>query len=198
MRGTVQRSLVFPALSWAYRVEANGLSNLDGIREPVLLAANHHLHLDNGVLLKVLPSHVRRRLAIAASSHMFRNPARAVAIQFLGNGFPFAKEGPVRPSLENLGRILDEGWSVLVYPEGELTVGGPLKPFKPGIGLVATESRVPVVPLRLDVKRFGWPTYAPLLRRGHVEVRVGRPLRFENGATPEQAAAAIEKAVAAL
>jgi long-chain acyl-CoA synthetase len=129
---------------------------------------------------------------------MFRNRVRGVLIQLLGNGFPFAKEGPVRPSLENLGRILDEGWSVLVYPEGELTVGGPMKSFKPGIGLIATEARVPVVPMRLEVVRFGFPSYTPLLKRGRVRVHIGEALSFNAGTPPDEAARTIEQAVASL
>lgn len=198
VRGFLQRTAVFPGLKWAYGVKITGKSNLDGIEGPVMLASNHHIHLDNGVLLKALPGHIRGRLAIAASSHMFKNRLRSLLIPLLGNGFPFAKDGPVRPSLENLGKVLDEGWSVLIFPEGELTVGGPMKPFKPGIGLIATQSRVPVIPMRLEVTRFGYPSYAPFLRRGALDVRIGKPLVFGANVTTEEAAAAIENAVAAL
>ncbi len=197
-REFVQRTMVFPAVSWAYGVTTTGQSNLANVTGPVLLASNHHLHQDNPVWMKVLPAHIRRRLAIAASSHMFENRMNALLIPLLANGFPFAKEGPIRPSLENLGRILDDGWSVLVYPEGELTVGGPMKPFKPGIGLIATQARVPVVPLRLKVTRSGFPSYVPLLRRGKLEVHIGEPLIFNDGVTTEEATEAIERAVAEL
>ena len=176
----------------------DGQANLAKIQGPVLLASNHHLHQDNPVLLKALPAHIRRKLAIAASSHMFKRKALSLLIPLLANGFPFAKEGPIRPSLENLGRILDDGWSVLVYPEGELTVGGPMKPFKPGIGLIATQARIPVVPLRLKVTSYGFPSYVPLLRRGSLEVHIGEPLIFDDGVTTEEAAEQIERAVAEL
>ncbi len=195
-RGFVQRTIVFPFMSWVYSVDITGQRNLTGVKGPVMLASNHHLHLDNGVLLKALPGHIRSRLAIAASSHMFKNRLRSWLIPLLGNGFPFAKEGPVRPSLENLGRILDDGWSVLIYPEGELTVGGPMKPFKAGIGLVATQARVPVIPMRLQVTRYGFPSYAPMLRRGRVELRIGEPIVFDPDVTTEEAAVRIERAVA--
>ena len=116
----------------------------------------------------------------------------------LGNGFPIAREGPVRPSLENLGRIIDRGWSVLVYPEGVLTVGGPMKPFMQGAGLIAVEGRVPVVPMRLDVARFGVPAMLPLFRRGRVVIRFGPPLTFAPGFDYQEATAAIERAIRAL
>jgi 1-acyl-sn-glycerol-3-phosphate acyltransferase len=90
---------------------------------------------------------------------------------------------------------MDTGWSVLIYPEGELTVGGPIKPFMPGTGLVAVEGRVPVVPLRLHIRQSGSPARFPILRRGRVEVRLGRPLTFPPGTAFHEATAAIEEAV---
>jgi long-chain acyl-CoA synthetase len=198
VRGLVQRGIVFPALKMTYGVKVTGSANFDGIQGPIMLASNHALHLDNGVLLKALPGRIRRKLAIAASSHMFKNRVQGILIPLLGNGFPFAKEGPVRPSLENLGHVLDDGWSVLIYPEGELTVGGPMKPFKAGIGFIATQARVPVIPMRLEINRFGFPAYIPFLRRGSLHLYIGEPLTFDDSVTNEEAAEAIEKAVAAL
>ena len=58
----------------------------------MMIAANHTLHLDNGIILKSIPARFRRRLAIAASDHMWRSPIRSLAIPLLGNGFPFSKE----------------------------------------------------------------------------------------------------------
>ena len=93
---------------------------------------------------------------------------------------------------------MDRGWSVLIYPEGVLTVGGPMKPFMQGAGLVAVEGRVPVVPMRLDVTKFGSPSRLPLLRRGRVEIRFGPPLTFPPGTDYQQATSTIEEAVKAL
>ena len=73
-----------------------------------------------------------------------------------------------------------------------------MKPFKPGIGLIATQARIPMIPLRLDVIRFGFPSYAPLLRRGSVEVHIGEPMVFDPSVTIEEAVEAIELAVAEL
>ena len=197
LRGLLQRGLVFPAMTLAYKTRVYGAENL-GSGGAVMIAANHTLHLDNGIILKSIPARFRRRLAIAASDHMWRSPIRSLAIPLLGNGFPFSKEGNVRKSLENLGRIIDRGWSVLIYPEGELTVAGPMKPFLGGTGLICVGGQVPIVPLRLKVRRAGFPSYFPLLRRGDVEVHFGKPLRFEPGTPYEVATAEIEKAVRAL
>ena len=73
-----------------------------------------------------------------------------------------------------------------------------MQPFMQGAGLIAVEGRIPVVPLRLDVTRFGAPSKLPLLRRGRVEVRFGPPLTFAPGSDYQQATAAIEQAVKVL
>jgi long-chain acyl-CoA synthetase len=195
LRGTIQRAVMFPLIRWMYGLRVMDARHLDGIDGPVLYAANHTLSLDNVLLIKSLPRGKRKRLAIAASDHMFANPLQAAMIPALGNGFPFSKEGSIRPSLENVGRILDDGWSVLIYPEGELTPGGPMKPFLAGTGLLAVESGIPVVPIRLHVRNMGSPKRIPFLRRGNVEVRFGEPIHF-SGSTPYQdATASIERAV---
>ncbi|MCH7801258.1 MAG: AMP-binding protein [Chloroflexi bacterium] len=198
VRGFIQRTMIFPLILTAYKIRVTGAETFHAMDEPVLFAANHVLHLDNGIIIKAIPSSRRRWLAIAASDHMWSNPFKSVAIPLLGNGFPFSKEENVRASLENLGRILDNGWSVLIYPEGELTVGGPMKPFLSGMGLLAVGGQVPVVPMKLHIRKIGRPNYLPILRRGDVEIRFGEPLTFSPSTDFDDATRRIESAVQAL
>ena len=197
-RGLLQRLVLFPFIAVPYRLKVTDRQNLNGLDGPVLFACNHHLGMDNILLMKAVPIEWRRRLAIAAAAHLWSNPVRAVLNPLLGNGFPLAKDGPVRPSLENMGRIIDNGWSVLIYPEGELTVGGPMKGFMNGTGLVAVEGRFPVVPLRLHVHDIGSPRALPMWKRGRIEVRFGVPLYFAPGTEYQEATDSIESAVRAL
>ena len=67
-----------------------------------------------------------------------------------------------------------------------------------GIGLVAVEGRVPVVPLRLHIHKLGFPTTFPVLRRGSIEVRFGEPLSFLPGTDYQHATSTIENAVKSL
>ena len=197
-RGFFHQGAIFPLMTLAYGLKVSGSENLAGLTGPVLFASNHHLGLDNPLIFKAVTRRWRSRLAVAAAAELWSNPIWWVLNPLLGNGFPIARTGPIRPSLENLGSIMDRGWSVLIYPEGVLTVGGPMKPFMQGAGLVAVEGRVPVVPMRLDVTKFGSPSRLPLLRRGRVEIRFGPPLTFPPGTDYQQATSTIEEAVKAL
>ena len=198
LRGFLQRAIIFPLVSLPYGLKVVGRENLEDITGPVLFASNHNLGMDNPLIIKAVPLKWRRRMAVAGAAHLWKNPVWWIMNPLLGNAFPLAGEGSVRPSLENMGKIMDNGWSVLIYPEGELTVGGPIKPFMNGTGLVAVEGGIPVVPLRLHIHRLGTPTRFPVLRRGRVEVRLGEPLTFSPGTDYQEATSAIEDAVKSL
>ena len=198
VRGFIQRAIMFPALKLPYGLKVTGRENLQYIDGPVLFASNHSLGLDNPLIIEAIPPQLRRRLAIAGAARLWRNPVFWVLNPLLGNGFPLAQDGPIRPSLENMGKIIDNGWSVLIYPEGQLTIGGPIKSFMNGTGLLAVEGRLPVVPLRLHINRLGSPTRFPIFKRGSVEIRFGQPLRFLPGTDYQEATSAIEAAVKSL
>ena len=198
IRGFIQRALMFPILKLPYGMKVTGQANLSGLEGPVLFASNHSLGLDNPLIIEAIPSRWRRRLAIAGAARLWKNPVFWVMNPLLGNGFPLAQEGAIRPSLENMGKIIDNGWSVLIYPEGQLTIGGPIKPFMGGTGLVAVEGRLPVVPLKLHINRLGSPTRFPIFKRGAVEIRFGQPLKFSPGTDYQEATSTIEAAVKSL
>lgn len=197
----IQELLMVPMVALAYRVRVSGEQYLRSLKGPVIFAPNHHLHTDNAIILTHLPLVWRWRLSVAAAADdIFGNPIRALGAAVIGNAFPLAREGAVRRSLELLGARLDRNFSVLIYPEGELTVGGPLKPFKSGAGLIAVEGAIPVVPMKVKIHRFSWidrrgPNSSP---RGDVEVVFGEPIHFAAGTDAAVATAELERAVAAL
>jgi long-chain acyl-CoA synthetase len=195
----LQESLVWPLVSIFYRVRVHGREHLYRLRGPVLFAPNHCLHWDNGIILTSIPLGWRWRLAVAAAADdVFGNKLNGFFSAVLADAFPLAREGAIRRSLELLGARLDRNFSVLIYPEGKLTVGGPMQPFKSGTGLIAVEGATPVVPMKLRIKqmsildRKGWPL------RGDVEVVFGEPITFPSDTDPADATRRIEAAVAAL
>ena len=206
VRKFIQSIFIFPMLSISYKIEVKGRENLSTVDEPSLLIGNHVLHMDHAVYIKTLPSNIRKRLAVAAGAHMYNNLVRGFMITLLGNAFPFAtgkaekthNKGNVRDSLENMGTIMDKGWSVLIFPEGELTVGGPMKPFLSGTGLMAVAGNLPVIPMNIHVDKLGAPAYIPFLRRGKITVKFGGPMFPPWNGTPDQITNILEKSVSEL
>jgi long-chain acyl-CoA synthetase len=203
----LQQTLVYPLVHVFYKVKVTGKENLVGLRGPVMFAPNHCLHWDNGIILMAIPLSWRWKLAVAAAADdVFGNKLNGFASSVLANAFPLAREGAIRRSLELLGARLDRQFSVLIYPEGKLTIGGPMQPFKSGTGLIAVEGATPVVPMKLKISKVSaldhldkkWEPSRSNGWRGDVEVVFGDPLFFPAGTPANEATAKIQAAVAAL
>jgi long-chain acyl-CoA synthetase len=114
------------------------------------------------------------------------------------NLFPLPREAGFRRSFAYAGEAVDHGYSVLVFPEGRHTTDGKMNPFRAGIGLLAGNLGIPVLPMRVDglfeLKHAGRKFAAPW----KICVRIGEPMKFQPGTEPERIAAELESAVQAL
>ena len=203
----LQETLLYPLVHLFYHVKVTGLEKLRGLPGPVLFTPNHCLHWDNGIIIMAIPLTWRWRLAVAAAADdVFGNKLNGAFSAILANAFPLAREGAIRRSLELLGARLDRRFSVLIYPEGKLTIGGPTQPFKSGAGLIAVEGASPVVPMKLKINRVSildhldrkWDRQRANGWRGDVEVVFGDPIYFPVGTNATDATAKLQAAVAAL
>lgn len=197
-RVCLQWTILFPVMHLFYSLDVQGKERLTGLSGPVLFAANHNIKMDNPLIIMAMPFGWRWRLSVAAAADdIFGNRIWQVVAPLLGNGFPFSRDGAVRPSLEHLGRLMDEGWSVLIYPEGRNSYGE-MDSFKPGAGMIAVESHSQIVPLRVRLIKAGSWDGAGLTARGKVEIRFGDALTFPKRIDYRQATEQIEAAVRAL
>jgi long-chain acyl-CoA synthetase len=210
-RLAVHYMLLRPAvflLGWP-RVE--GRENLREVPGPVLVICNHVGDVDPGFVLTALPGRLRHRLAIATGGEaleILRTPpdTRSFHGKIYGqlkwtlgvsllNLFPLPREAGFRESFGYAGESVDRGYSVLVFPEGRHTTDGKMLPFQAGIGLLANNLQIPIVPLRIDglfeLKQAG----KKFTRPGRVKVRIGPPVKFEPGSDLEWIAGELQKAV---
>ncbi|MGA8272041.1 MAG: AMP-binding protein [Candidatus Sulfotelmatobacter sp.] len=203
--------LVRPAillLGWP-RIE--GRENLREWSGPLLVVCNHIDDVDVGFVQMALPVRLRKRIATATGGEALealRSPAPtrgffgrtydrmqwALGVSLL-NLFPLPREAGFRQSFAYAGRAVDRGYSVLVFPEGRHTVDGKMNPFRTGIGLLANNLNIPVLPMRIvglfEVKQAG----QKFARPGKIGVRIGRPIRFAPGSDPAQIARELQGAV---
>jgi long-chain acyl-CoA synthetase len=114
------------------------------------------------------------------------------------NLFPLPREAAFLKSFGYAGECVDRGYSVLVFPEGHHTTDGKLRPFRAGVGLLATRLGIPVVPMRIDglfeLKRAGKKVALP----GKIRVRIGIPVKFDTTADPQSIARELQSRVANL
>jgi long-chain acyl-CoA synthetase len=162
------------------RMDVVGADKLVGLKTPAIFIFNHSDDFDGPVIFQAVPRDLRRRLAVATGADvMHDHQLLAFIVRLCYAGFPFARSEPYVPSLQYVGEMVDKGWNVLIAPEGHLSTDAQLQPFKSGIGLLAVNLGVLVVPL----KTFGLAGTVPLhakwpKKRSRVTVRIGSPLRF--------------------
>ena len=203
--------LLQPAVALLGWPRIEGRENLRGRSGPFLVISNHIADVDVGFIQTALPARIRHRLATATGGEALEAlrtppPGRGVfgrvfdRIQWtlgvsLLNLFPLPREAGFRQSFAYAGEAVDRGYSVLVFPEGHHTVDGKINPFRAGIGLLAENLRIPVLPMRIDglfeLKQAG-RKFAPPWK---IRVRIGKPVEFEPGTDPESIAAELQRAV---
>jgi long-chain acyl-CoA synthetase len=103
-----------------------------------------------------------------------------------------------RRALKHTADLVNGGYCPLVFPEGKRTPDGSMLPFRPGIGMMAVQLRIPVVPCRIRGLFEIYSIHDSWPRRGPVEVHFGRPMTFPEGTRYEEAAQQVEKAVRGL
>jgi long-chain acyl-CoA synthetase len=191
-----------------------GRENLRGWNGPMLVVCNHISDVDFAFVQAALPARLGDRIATATRGEdleALHTPAagrgffgkiydrtRWVLGVSLLNLFPLPREAGFRQSFAYAGEAVDRGYSVLVFPEGRHTVDGKMNPFRAGIGLLASNLGIPVLPMRIrglfEVKQAG-KKFAPPWT---ISVRIGAPMKFPAGTAPERIAQELQDAVEAL
>jgi long-chain acyl-CoA synthetase len=117
-----------------------------------------------------------------------------VLVTSLFNVFPLPQQSGFLQSFQFAGNLVDRGWNILVFPEGQ-TTNGDMTSFRSGIGLLAAKLGINVVPMFLDGLADLKRENRILARPGHVRVRIARPVRFGPTQDPHEIAREVERRV---
>jgi len=187
-----------PLFSWFMRgPRVAGAEHLQALDGPAIVCPTHASHLDVSALRLALGPHHRRRLAPAVAADYWRpSRIRWFFAAWLG-AFPFVRAASA-DSMAAAERLLERGWSILLFPEGTRSRSGEMAPLRPGVGLIAKRSGRPVLPVRIVGTHEVLPPGARLPRRALVEVRFGAPLSVADGEDARAFVARLEAAIRAL
>jgi 1-acyl-sn-glycerol-3-phosphate acyltransferase len=177
----IVRGLFQPFFHIYFRMSRIGREHIPR-RGPVIVAANHRSFLDPFVIATM----ARRPMYYVAKKEMFASRLQAWFLSALG-AFPVDRGASDAESIETAKAILARGDIVLIFPEGTRTRPGSLGKPKRGVGRLALETGVPVVPVAVigtEAVRRGWR-----IRPHKVRIRAGRPLHFPQVPEPSKALA---------
>jgi len=164
---------------WARR-EVTGLHHLKDLERPVIFVANHCSHMDTPLILRALPWTWRWRTAVAAAADYFykqRLLAHAVSLAF--NTVPVERNGGGVRSASVLDRLLDQGWSVVLFAEGTRSRDGVVGRLHGGAAVLAAQHDIAIVPVYVSGTHATMPVGRRWMRRRpdgsrqHVRVAFG-------------------------
>lgn len=164
------RKVAFLILAATGGIRASGRHNIPKTGA-ALLVSNHLSYLDVFVLGIMVP----RPLNYVARSTLFL-PLVGPFIRSVG-GFPIQRDGMGASGLKETLRRLKRGGIVLLFPEGTRSQDGLLAPLKPGIAVLATRARAPIIPAAVAGTFEAWPRSYLIPRPHPVRVVYGPPVQ---------------------
>ncbi len=157
IRRLSQATWILPLARVFAHARVEGLEHLRDLSGPVVFASNHQSHMDVPVILSALPGRWRARVAPAMAKEFFKahffpagftwrerftNSLNYYLAAFYFNAFPLPqREAGARQTLQYIGELTGDGWSILIFPEGLRSSTGDIKPFRGGIGMIGVTSR---------------------------------------------------------
>jgi glycerol-3-phosphate dehydrogenase (NAD(P)+) len=167
----IVRGLLQPFF-WTYlRMRRTGREHIPRTG-PAIIAANHRSFVDPFVIGTM----ARRPMYYVAKRELFSyHPALSWILSALG-AFPVDRGAGDAETIRTVKELLARGEIVLIFPEGHRIRPGGLGRPRRGVGRLALETGVPVIPVAVigtEKIRRGWR-----LRPRQVRIRAGAPMRF--------------------
>lgn len=198
-RALVLDGVTRPLLHAVASPRVEGLDRIEALRGPAVFAANHASHIDTPLLLASLPDRFRHRSVVGAGADYFFDKRWKGAVwAFAINAIPIERTRPSPRSMRLASSLIEEGWSLVIFPEGGRSNDGWGQAHHPGPAYLALKTGVPLVPVHIEGTARVLGKSARRLRPGSTTVTFGRPLHADAGEDARALAVRLEQEIAAL
>jgi 1-acyl-sn-glycerol-3-phosphate acyltransferase len=216
-RAVVMDNVARPAARVLAPATVRGLEHLQHLEGPVIFAANHASHIDTPLLITTLPVEFRHRTVVAAASdYFFDRTWKSVLWSFALAAIPMERSRVNRRSVDSAAALIEQGWNLVLFPEGGRSPDGWSQPFHPAsAGYLGKRTGRPVVPVYLHGTRYVLPKTLDRdlpppggsgtearrggrLRRSPIAVLFGAPMTPDDDENARRFSDRVEAAVATL
>ncbi len=199
---------VLKIVKWLKRVSwsTQGIEHIYTHEMPVLFASNHTSHIDTHVIMDVLPQDIRRRTAVAAAfdhfadadgKSLYKRVIQAL-IASVWNAFGIERRKYPLRSIRTMQSLIENNWSIVIYPEGTRSRTGDIGRFKPGLAVIAKKTNRPVIPICVKGGLMVLPEATYIPKHGKISISFGKPLYFDENDTSESFMERVEQSVQAM
>ncbi len=156
-----------------FRFKIEGSENIPQ-KGAFILACNHTSYLDPPILGGGC---LRRKLNFLAKEELFRNRIFSWYIGKLGAFSVKRNFGDIGAIKESIRR-LRKGEPLVIFPEGERSLDGSIKEGFPGIALLATRTKIPIVPAFIKGSENVLSAQSKSIKLCQIQLKFGKPLVF--------------------
>jgi long-chain acyl-CoA synthetase len=175
------------------RTEVTGRAFIPHNRNTII-AANHASHLDMGLVKYALGSYGQKMVSLAAQDYFFEgNKYRKAFFENFTNLAPMPRGSSLRQALRQAGDLIEQGNTVLIFPEGTRSTDGEVHEFKSAVGHLALHHNIDILPVWLGGTHRALPKGATLIKHREVEARIGAPLEAREMARLTEGLSTAEK-----
>jgi long-chain acyl-CoA synthetase len=133
-------------LTW--RIEVKGVENLPK-NTAFVLCPNHVSYLDPFLMAAAMPNWVEIQNFFLGYNVFFDVPIIRDLVK-IGRIIPLDPGVKLVDALQACGYVLRHDKTICVFPEGGRSTDGKVKTFKKGVGILAKELNIPLVPVYID------------------------------------------------
>ncbi len=138
-----------------------------------VVAANHCSHLDMGAVKVALGEAGKDLASLAAADYFFSDRWRRAYFGNFTNLVPMERVGSIRKSMEIAERVLRQGRSLVVFPEGTRSTTGQMAEFLPSLGYLALKAEAGILPAHIAGSHEALPKGSALPKSRDLRVRFG-------------------------
>ena len=160
-----------------WRLKVLGIENIPR-RGKCILCVNHGSYLDAFIVEASMPASLRKGLFFVGFRAYFEQP-------FIRNIIKYIRVIPIDPgmhfveAMQASSYVLKSNKMVCIFPEGQRTIDGNVKEFKKGVGILAKELNIPLVPVLITGSYESWPRSRSVPRPHPIKITFGRPFDFD-------------------
>jgi long-chain acyl-CoA synthetase len=165
----------------------------------VIVVANHASHLDMGLVRFALGAYGENIVSLAAQDYFFEGGLKRAFFENLTNLKPIDRRASLRQSMRQASEVIEQGRTVLLFPEGTRSTSGEIQEFKPLVGHLALSHAVDILPIHLAGTHAAMGKGAAIPTRRELVARIGPPLcasdlaRLTRGMTTSRAARSVAR-----
>jgi long-chain acyl-CoA synthetase len=156
------------------RISVRGLEKLPA-KGPYVIAPNHLSLADGPLIMAMMPWRIGSQTFFLGATEYFGGPVTS-RIAKLVQVIPVDMDTRLYSAMQLSAYVLRQGRILCVFPEGTRSRDGNIKEFKKGVGIIAKELNIPLVPVAITGTYEMLPSGKFFPKPVKVRMSIGNPL----------------------